>query len=138
MTHDHVLVQKRQALAYWRQGPPNRPVKVTSLSRAPMFWAEGFITCYKFIGGRTLSEAEKILGLKHGDLDAGAYMHEFLVLPTEDQFELKGYSQTPDGQNWTAASEYPAGLGASQWRILPNSFIPSRVAAAVKPGGRFP
>ena len=138
MTHDHFAVQKRQAIAYWQLSRLNRPVKVTSLSRQPMFWAEGFITCYKFVGGRTLGEAERILGLKHGDLAAGAYLHEILTLPRENQFELKGYSQCPDGQSWTPASDYPAGLGAPQWRVLPNTFIPSKVAALVEPGGRFP
>ena len=138
MPHDHVAVQKRQAIAYWQLNHLNRPVKVTSVSRPPMFWGEGFVTCYKFVGGRTLAEAERTLGLKAGELDAGAYFHEFLALPREDQFELKGYSQCPDGQNWTPASDYPAGLGAPQWRILRNTFIPSRVAAVVEPGGRFP
>jgi hypothetical protein len=138
MAHDHVAVQKRQAIAYWRLNHLNRPVKVTSVSRPPMFWGEGFVTCYKFVGGRTLDEAERILGLRVGELGAGAYFHEFLALPNEDQFELKGYSQCPDGQNWTPASDYPAGLGAPQWRILPNTFVQSRVAAVVEPGGRFP
>ncbi len=138
MVHDHVAVQKRQAIAYWQMNRLNRPVKVTSVSRPPMFWSEGFITCYKFVGGRTLLEAERILGLKPGELAAGAYLHEFLALPKEDQFELKGYSQCPDGQNWTPASDYPAGLGAPQWRIFRDAYIPSRVAAHVLPGGRFP
>ena len=138
MAHDHVAVQKRIARSYWARNALNRPVKVTSLARPPMFWAEGFVTCYKFVGGRTLHEAERILGLRAGELAAGAYFHEFLALPSEDQFELKGYSQCPDGQNWTPASAYPAGLGAPQWRILPNTYVPSRVAAVVRPGGRFP
>ena len=138
MTHDPLRIQKRLALAYWRESHLNRPVKITALARDPQFWAEGFITCYKFVGGRTLAEAEKILGLKSGELAAGAYLHEFLALPTEDQFELKGYTQTPDGRNWTPRSDYPPGLGAPQWRILPNTYIASRVAAAVPRGGRFP
>ena len=138
MSHDHVRVQKLQAIAYWQQSPLNRPVKITALSRSPMFWAEGFVTCYKFVGGRTLDEAERVLGLRHGELSGGAYFHEFQALPTEDQFELRGYTQTPDGQNWDPSSLYPPGLGAPQWRILPNTLVPSRVAAAVQPGGRLP
>jgi hypothetical protein len=138
MTHDHVAVQKRMAMAYWAASPLNRPVKVTSAARPPMFWAEGFVTCYKFVGGRSLDEVERILGLRLGDLAAGAYFHEFQMLPMVDQFELKGYSQCPDGQNWTPASDYPAGLGAPQWRILPNTFVPSSVAAFIEPGQRFP
>jgi hypothetical protein len=138
MAHDHVTIQKRQAIEYWRRSPLNRPVKITSLTRPPMFWGEGFVTCYKFVAGRTLEEVERMLGLKVGDLTNGAYFLEFAALPTEDQFELKGYTQCPDGQNWSPTSDYPAGLGAPQWRILPNTFIPSRVAAVVQKGGRIP
>jgi hypothetical protein len=138
MAHDHVTIQKRQAIEYWRRSALNRPVKVTSLSRPPMFWGEGFVTCYKFVAGRTLDEVERTLGLKVGELTSGAYILEFLALPTEDQFELKGYTQCPDGQNWSPASDYPAGLGAPQWRILPNTFVPSRIAAVVQKGGRIP
>jgi hypothetical protein len=138
MRDDHVLILKRQVIAYWRESPLNRPVKVTSFSRPPMFWEGGYVTCYKFVGGRSLAEAERILGLKAGELVGGAYLHEFLQLPSEDQFELKGYSQCPGGQNWTPASAFPAGLGAPQWRIKPGAFIPSRLVAAIQTGGRFP
>lgn len=138
MAHDHVAIQKRQAVAYWKSTPGNRLVKITSIARSPMFWAEGFATCYKFVTGRTLHEAEKILGLKVGELASGAYVQEFLVLPAEHQFELKGYSQCPDGVNWTPASAYPAGRGAPQWRILPNTFLSTKVIAAVAPGGTIP
>ena len=138
MAHDHLAVLKREAVAYWELNPLNRPVKVTSLVRDPMFWAEGFVTCYKFIAGRTLAEAERILGLPNGELAAGAYFYEFMVQPTVEQFELKGYSQCPDGQPWTPSSRYPPGLGAAQWRIKSNTFIPSRLAAIVEPGHKFP
>lgn len=137
MVHDHVRVQKRQAMAYWQQNELNRPVKITSLSRPPMFWAEGFVTCYKFVAGRTLAEAEHVLGLKPGELASGAYFHEFQWFPAEDEFELKGYTQTPDGQNWTPASDYPPGAGAPQWRILKHACIATQTVV-VEPGARFP
>jgi hypothetical protein len=130
-------VLKKQVIAAWESEPLNRPVKITSIVRDPMFWTEGFITSYKFIAGRSLNEAEGILGLKSGDLLAGAYMYEFMRLPTADEFELKGYSQCPDGKNWQPESEYPAGKGAPQWRVKPNTYIASRLAAIVDPGGTF-
>ncbi len=138
MAHDHEAVLKREAIAYWEANPLNRPVKVTAVIRDPMFWNEGFVTCYKFVAGRTLGEAESILGLRAGELAAGAYFYEFMRLPTTDEFELKGYSQCPDGKPWKPGSKYPPGLGAAQWRIKKNTFIASRLAAIVEYAGKFP
>jgi hypothetical protein len=138
MAHDHEAVMKREAIAYWAADRVNRPVKVTAIVRNPMFWTEGFVTCYKFVAGRTLGEAERILGLPSGQLAAGAYFYEFMRLPTAAEFELKGYSQCPDGKVWSPESEYPPGLGAAQWRVQRNTYIASRLAAIVEPGGKFP
>lgn len=66
MFPDPVAVLKREVIAYWGAEPGNRPIKVTSIVRDPTFWTEGFITCYKSVGGRTLSEVEQILGLRLG------------------------------------------------------------------------
>ena len=131
-------VLKRNAIAYWQQSARNRPVKVTSFSRAPMFWSEGYITCHKFIAGRSLVEAEQILGLRPGELSSGAYLYEFLRLPTADEFDTRGYTQTPDGQPWHAGSAYPAGLGAAQWEIRRNTHVPTRLVAAIQPGQTVP
>jgi len=125
---------KQDAIAYWKLEPLNRPVKITSLGRDPMFWAEGYVTCLKFIAGRTLAEAEHILGLREGELAAGAYVYEFLRYPTADEFDLRGYTNTPGGQPWTPASSYPAGAGAAQWEVRKNSHIPARLIAIVQPG----
>ena len=136
--HDPAAVLKRAVRAYWSAEPRNRPVKVAAIVRDPMFWAEGFVTCYKFVCGRTLAETERILGLRDGELAAGAYLYEFMRLPAEHEFELKGYTQCPDGEPWTPASQYPPGLGVAQWRILKNTAIPSRLAAIIEPSGTFP
>jgi hypothetical protein len=131
-------VIKKQAIAYWQQGPLNKPVKLTSVARDPMFWTEGYITCRKFIAGRSLSEAERILGLRPGELAGGAYLYEFLRLPTADEFDLRGYTQTPGGEPWHPASTYPPGAGAAQWQIRKNSFIPSRLVATIQRGQTVP
>jgi len=130
-------VLKKLVIAAWESDPLNRPVKITSIVRDPTFWTEGFITSYKFIVGRSLAEAEQILGLKSSELLAGAYLYEFMRLPAANEFELKGYSQCPDGKNWQPKSEYPAGKGAPQWRVKPNTFIASRLVAIVEPGHTF-
>jgi hypothetical protein len=129
---------KRNAIEYWQKGAMNAPVKVTSASRHPSFWTEGYITCRKFIAGRTLQEAERILGLRPNELANGAYVYEFVRLPKADEFDLRGYTQTPAGQPWHPGSAYPAGLGAAQWEVRKNTYIPSRLIAAVQPGHRLP
>ncbi len=131
-------VLKRNAIAYWQQGARNRPVKVTSFSRAPMFWSEGYITCHKFIAGRSLAEVERILGLRQGELTAGAYLYVFLRLPSADEFETRGYTQTPGGQPWHAGSAYPVGAGAAQWEVRRNTYVPTRLIAAIQPGQKIP
>lgn len=138
MAYNVEAILKREAIAYWEANPLNRPVKVTSIVRDPMFWTGGFVTCYKFVAGRTLEEAERVLGLPAGELASGAYFYEFMRLPAADEFELEGYSQCPDGKPWTPESKYPPGLGAAQWRIKPSTFIASRLAAIVEPRGKFP
>jgi hypothetical protein len=131
-------VLKRNAIAYWQQSPLNAPVKLTSLLRLPTFWSEGYVTCHKFIAGRSLSEAERILGLQHGELSNGAYLYAFLRLPTEDEFDTRGYTQTPGGENWEVGGLYPPGAGAAQWEIRKNTHIPTRLLAALRPGEFIP
>lgn len=133
-----IAIIKRNAIAYWRQDPANRPVKLTSAARDPMFWCEGYVTCRKFVAGRSLAEAERILGLRPGELDAGAFLHEFLRLPEADEFDTRGYTQTPGGQPWHAASAYPVGAGAAQWEVRRNTHIPTRLVALIQRGQLIP
>lgn len=131
-------IVKRNAIIYWNQDRRNRPVKITSVLREPMFWSEGYVTCHKFIAGRTLPEVERILGLPTHELSKGAYLYDLLRIPEPDEFDLRGYSQCPDGKPWTPASEYPVGAGAAQWQIRRNTFIPAKIAAIIKPGETVP
>jgi hypothetical protein len=131
-------VLKRNAIAYWQQGSGNRPVKLTSVLRHPTFWSEGYITCHKFIAGRSLSEAERIIGLPLGELTGGAYLYEFLRLPAPEEFDTRGYTQTPAGQPWVAGSAYPVGAGAAQWEVRKNTHIPSRLVAVIQFGQVIP
>lgn len=128
-------VLKRLAITHWMADPRNRPVKLTSLNREPSFWVEGYITSYKYVAGRDLATAEQTLGLKPGELQGGAYFYEFQRLPEAHEFELRGYTQCPDGKPWTPESEYPAGSAAPQWQVRRNTHIPARLAAVIRPGG---
>jgi hypothetical protein len=129
-------VLNRNVIRYWTHSILNRPVKLTSLQRPPMFWTEGYVTCYKFVAGRTLGDAERILGLKAGELGGGAYFYELARLPTTEEFATRGYTQTPDGIPWDPSSEYPIGAGAAQWEIYRNTYIPSRLIGIIHPGER--
>ena len=131
-------VLKAQVIAYWQQSPLNRPVKLTSVLRAPMFWAEGYISCLKFVAGRSLGEAERMLGLKPGELGGGAYLSAFDRLPTEDEFDLRSYTHRPGGQAPQPGGEYPVGAGAAQWEVRRNACIPATVVGLVLPGSTIP
>ena len=133
-----VAVIKRNAIAFWNENPMNRPVKITSIERETVFFTEGYITSYKFICGRSLQEAENILGLRPGELESGAYLYEFVRFPTADEFDLRGYTQTPGGQEWGPTSEYPVGMGAAQWEVKKNTYIPSTIMAIIYKGGQIP
>jgi hypothetical protein len=61
-------------------------------------------------------------------------MYEFQRLPREDEFDLRGYSQCPNGEPWTPESDYPPGAGVAQWQVKRNTFIPSRLVAIIRPG----
>lgn len=137
MTSGSEIVLKRQVISYWEQSALNRPVKISRIIRDPELWAEGYFTSYKFIAGRTLPEIERILGFNSRYLIAGAYFYEFSRLPYVEEFELKGYSQCPDGSPWTAMSGYPAGAGAPQWKIKKFHYIPVRLLAIVEYGSAF-
>lgn len=130
----NAAVLKRNAMAYWLAEPGNRPVKLTSMLRDPMFWVEGYITCHKFVAGRSLAEAERVLGLPQGELQGGAYVYEFQRLPEAHEFDLRGYTQCPDGQAWSGSGPYPPGTGAAQWQVRRNTFVPARLVAIVRPG----
>ena len=131
------LILKCNVIAYWLQDPCNRPVNLTSVLRPPPFWAAGYVTCWKFLAGRTLQEAEQMLGLRAHELQGGAYWYEFQRTPQQDEFDARGYAQCPDGKAWKANSGFPSELGAPQWRIHADVHIPLRLLGFVAPGGRF-
>jgi hypothetical protein len=61
-------------------------------------------------------------------------------LPTEAQFNLKGYSQLPDGMatddpRYMAHADYPPGLGAPQWDVEHLGQANLAWLADVRPGG---
>jgi hypothetical protein len=109
----------------WRAGGEDTLVKVFPKGTRPSNSDEvmaGYCTSVKFLAGRTPAEMERILGFKAGTkLKDGAEIFRVDPLPSADQFELRGYTQLPDGvpqRNGKVVDErYPPGLGAPQWDL---------------------
>ena len=128
---------------YWQLQPDNWPAKVISPQRAQQLQLvvglatniRGYITCDKFLKGRTPDQMESVLGLPQGDLSQGAWVLHPLCLPLVTQFDLRGYTQTPAGLPYAGSGAYPPGLGASQWELTDD--IPAVVVAFVAPGQRY-
>jgi hypothetical protein len=123
---------KQNVAVYWQAERWNWPVKVISAQRGLALGASagrvvpvsGFVTSEKFVRGRPLDQIEKILGLLSGELKNGAVLLRLNFLPLPQQFELRGYTQTPAGEVY-AGGIYPPGLGANQWELKAN--IPATV-----------
>jgi hypothetical protein len=108
-------------------------VKVSPLAGDVSPNVGGYITSFKFVAGRSLEEVRSILGLKVGMLDRGAYLYELARLPTISEFNLRGYTQCPDGMPW-AGGDWPAGRGVPQWEIAKGIRIDCRLLATISPG----
>ena len=115
-----LLRVKQNVIAYWREDPRmNWPVKVISVQRLDdprnalgrMVRIRGCVVSAKFVMGRSPAVAERILGLRDGDLRQGAALLRLVHLPTVADFDLAGYTNVP------AYPGYPPGLGSNQWIV---------------------
>jgi hypothetical protein len=57
---------------------------------------KGCITQERYIKGKTLPELERLLGFNQGRLSNGAVVAVLIQMPTEQQFDLLGYSQVAE------------------------------------------
>ncbi|MBV9504964.1 MAG: hypothetical protein JO323_08165 [Acidobacteriia bacterium] len=134
---------KSNVIQYWAEEPWNWPVKVISASSASSMGAlagrvvsvKGYITSEKFVRGRPLDLAQNILGLLPGELNNGAVLVRLTRLPLPDEFELRGYTQTPGGERYKDGDKWPPGLGAPQWKLL--APIPAAVMKVAGAGERL-
>jgi hypothetical protein len=115
---------KRDVLAFWGQGPLNRPVQVVAANRKRAFWCQGPITSHRQVVGRPLSEVERILGLPPGELAGGACVYEMQRTPTVEEFEL--------------SDSAPAFGAGARWCISEAAFVPVRLVATVAAGQVVP
>lgn len=110
---------KRNVISYWLEDSRmNWPVKVISAQRGTSLSASlgrvlpvrGCVVSAKFVLGRPLAMAERILGLRPGELSAGAVLLRLNRLPAANEFDL-----APGYTNVAAYPGYPPGLGSNQW-----------------------
>lgn len=130
---------KSLVIEVWNDQRPTL-VKVVSAERGPSAGVGGYITNEKFIAGRTPAEMERILGLKRGELGDGAHVMRLNRLPTSEEFELRGYTNTPDGKTYVEGvsnPDYPPGLGAPQWQLKRGVQIPSTPVKFVGPADAY-
>jgi hypothetical protein len=111
---------KRDVLAFWNQGPLNRPVQVVPASRRQVFWCQGPITSRRQVVGKPLPEVERILGLRPGELAGGACVYELQRAPTIDEFDL--------------SDSAPAFGSGARWSIRGDASVPARLVARVEAG----
>jgi hypothetical protein len=126
---------KEMAIRTWVESPDKRPVKVVKLTSAfdPV---KGYFTTHQAIAGQTPAEMEQTLGLKTGTLAGGAVVQELARLPKASEFELRGYTQTPEGRA-PVPGGWPAGTGVPQWRVSEGVEIPVASATPVPPDYRY-
>jgi hypothetical protein len=112
----------------------DRPVKVLTLEPniPPPARVKGYITQERYLLNKTPREMREILGLRPSDLATGARVLVVTQPLTLQDFENKGYSHLPAGQQWTPLSSYPPGKGAGQWNLIRE--IAATLIEDVQPG----
>lgn len=113
---------KNTVIEHWSQFGPNTLVKVMPIGRKPAVSIPvGYCSSVKYVAGRTPAAIENIMGFRLGSkLAAGAEIYVVWPLPTSDQFDLRGYTHTPEGiptDKKVPHPDYPPGLGAPQWDL---------------------
>ena len=145
----------------WNQGPHCWPVKVMSLDRLAslqrdhgmLLQVSGYITVRRAVFGRSPMEMADILGLHPSEFCSGVSIWKLNFLPTDDQFELRSYTNQPGGRPFDGLvirqpgrarpsfyehnreSQYPPGLMVEQWELTQR--VPATEIQKVLPSQRF-
>jgi hypothetical protein len=151
---DSTEILKDLVIEGWKNEPWLRwPVKVISVTAMQSLEKDqggkiarlgGYFTSLKNVITRTPDEMEDILGYKKGTFSAGVSIWKFNELPKPEQFDLRGYTQCPNGKpfkgSWMTRSDqkrmiyfdkngnepdYPPGLGVEQWRVAEGVQLPA-------------
>lgn len=113
------LKLKDTTIAYWLRDPRlHWPMKVISGEHAATLGATigsvvpvlGCVVSAKFVLGQPLLVAERIFGLKPGELNRGAVLLRLNRLPYTDEFDWN-----PGHTNLTAYNGFRHGMESNQW-----------------------
>ncbi len=99
---------------------------------------------------------EDILGFQKGTFSSGVSVWKLNDLPKPDEFELRGYTQTPGGENFDGIvirrsdlrrpqyvlrdgtlAKFPPGLAVEQWELAKNVLLPATELERVPFGVKF-
>lgn len=137
---------KSLAIEKWQSAPELWPVKVLSLARTleleqarggrKLDMVGGYFTCARAVRFKTPQEMEDILGFAGGSFRSGVSVWKLRLLPTPDQFDLRGYTQLPGGEPFDgivlrrndmprpqfftqngAPADFVPGLAVEQWEL---------------------
>ena len=159
-TYDHVSKLKAMARDKWNS-QDCWPVKVMSLVRLASLQRDygvvsqvsGYITVRRAVFGRSPMEMADILGLHPSEFVSGVSIWKLNVLPADDQFELRSYTNQPGGRPFDGVvvrqpgrarpyfyengreSQYPPGLMVEQWELTQR--VPATEIQKVLPSQRF-
>ena len=157
---------KGLAIEKWGSAPELWPVKVLSMTRTlelehklkggKLDKIGGYFTCLRAIRFKTPAEMEDILGFQKGAFSSGVAVWKLNALPKPDEFELRGYTQTPGGETFDGvimrrqgaarpeyfsrdgkAVAYPPGLAVEQWELRPGLLLAATQLARVPFGAKF-
>jgi hypothetical protein len=108
---------KRIAIESWSAC---RLVKVVSARKGPLSTVDGYITLEKYLLGCDCGEMARRLGLPSSSLYEGAYVMRLKRPPAPAEFELRGYTNTPQGKTYKPGgkSDYPPGSAIPQWKLI--------------------
>ena len=167
-TYDHVSKLKAMARDKWNS-QDCWPVKVMSLVRLASLQRDygvvsqvsGYITVRRAVFGRSPMEMADILGFHPSLFMSGVSIWKLNALPTDDQFELRSYTNLPKGLPLNPPDEekvlvvrqpgrarpyffdkkngheleYPPGLMVEQWELTQR--VPATEIQKVLPSQRF-
>lgn len=157
---------KSLAIEKWRSAPELWPVKVLSLARTQELERKqggmklaavgGYFTVARAVRFKTPKEMEDLLGFETGSFRSGVAIWKLGSLPSADQFELRGYTQSPGGENFDGivirrvghprpqyltpqgtTAQYVPGLGVEQWELRKGLLLPAIELERVPFGTRF-
>ena len=100
--YDHVSKLKAMARDMWNSQHcwPVKVMSLVSLQRdyGMVSQVSGYITVRRAVFGRSPMEMADILGFHPSLFMSGVSIWKLNVLPTDDQFELRSYTNQPGGQ----------------------------------------